>query len=58
MTAKPSPLIDSLTRYMSVRRYSSRTIGAYLYWIKYCLVRRQMSSARKREAGGEALSRA
>ena len=35
MTKRTSPFIDSLTRYMSVRRYSSRTIEAYLYWIKF-----------------------
>lgn len=35
MTASASPFIDSITRYMSVRRYSKRTIEAYLYWIKY-----------------------
>jgi len=30
-----SPFIDSIVRFMSVRRYSPRTIEAYLYWIKY-----------------------
>lgn len=35
MSSTTSPFIDSLTRYMSVRRYSPRTIKAYLYWIKY-----------------------
>ena len=35
MSRTASPFIDSLTRYMSVRRYSPRTIKAYLYWIKY-----------------------
>ena len=35
MSSTASPFIDSLTRYMSVRRYSPRTIKAYLYWIKY-----------------------
>lgn len=35
MTRTASPFIDSITRYMSVRRYSPRTIESYLYWIKY-----------------------
>ncbi len=35
MAKRTSPFIDSLTRYMSVRGYSSRTIDSYLYWIKY-----------------------
>lgn len=35
MSRTASPFIDSLTRYMSVRRYSPRTIKTYLYWIKY-----------------------
>ena len=35
MSGTASPFFDSLTRYMSVRRYSPRTIKAYLYWIKY-----------------------
>lgn len=35
MTSTASPFIESLTRYMPVRRYSPRTIEAYLYWIKF-----------------------
>ena len=35
MSKHASPFIDSIVRYMSVRRYSPRTIEAYLYWIKY-----------------------
>jgi len=35
MSRTASPFIDSLTRYMSVRQYSPRTIKAYLYRIKY-----------------------
>lgn len=35
MSKYASPFIDSLARYMSVRRYSPRTIEAYLYWIKF-----------------------
>lgn len=38
MTAKPSPFVESVSRYMSVRRYSKRTIDTYLYWIKYFIV--------------------
>ena len=33
-----SPFLDSIARYMSVRRYSKRTIEAYIYWIKYYIV--------------------
>ena len=33
-----SPFLESIHRYMSVRRYSKRTIEAYLYWIKYFIV--------------------
>ena len=33
-----SPFIDSLSRFMLMRRYSKRTISAYLYWIKYFIV--------------------
>ena len=35
MSRYASPFIDSIVRFMSVRRYSPRTIEAYLYWIKY-----------------------
>jgi len=35
MSRHTSPFIDSIARFMSVRRYSPRTIEAYLYWIKY-----------------------
>ena len=35
MSRSASPFVDSLVRFMSVRRYSPRTIEAYLYWIKY-----------------------
>ena len=35
MSRSASPFIDSIVRFMSVRRYSPRTIEAYLYWIKY-----------------------
>ena len=34
----PSPFIEAVTRYMTVRRYSKRTIKAYLYWIKYYIL--------------------
>ena len=35
MTRIASPFIESITRYMAVRRYSPRTIESYLYWIKH-----------------------
>ena len=35
MSRSASPFIDSIVRFMSVRRYSPRTIEAYLYWIRY-----------------------
>lgn len=30
-----SPFLESLSRFMAVRRYSKRSIEAYLYWIRY-----------------------
>lgn len=33
-----SPFLDSIDRYMSVRRYSKRTIDTYLYWIKSYII--------------------
>ena len=33
-----SPFLDSISRYMSVRRYSKRTIESYLYWIKSYII--------------------
>ncbi|MGD8348812.1 MAG: integron integrase [Gammaproteobacteria bacterium] len=33
-----SPFLNSIHDYMSVRRYSKRTIKSYLYWIKYYIV--------------------
>lgn len=33
-----SPFLKSVSDYMSVRRYSKRTIETYLYWIKYYIV--------------------
>ena len=35
MSRSASPFIASIVRFMSARRYSPRTIEAYLYWIKY-----------------------
>jgi hypothetical protein len=32
------PFLDSISRYMSVRRYSKRTIKSYLYWIKLYII--------------------
>ncbi len=34
----PSPFIESISRFMLVRRYSKRTIDTYLYWIKYFII--------------------
>lgn len=33
-TPQKSPFLHSIERFMTVRRYSKRTIGTYLYWIK------------------------
>lgn len=33
-----SPFLTTISRYMSVRRYSKRTIESYLYWIKNYIV--------------------
>jgi integron integrase len=33
-----SPFLSSVSDFMSVRRYSKRTIKSYLYWIKYFIV--------------------
>ena len=33
-----SSLLNSVSDYMSVRRYSKHTIKSYLYWIKYFIL--------------------
>lgn len=33
-----SPFLQSVSDFMAVRRYSSRTIRSYLYWIRYFIV--------------------
>ena len=33
-----SPFLNSVSDFMSVRRYSKRTIKSYLYWIKYFIL--------------------
>jgi integron integrase len=33
-----SPFLSSISDYMTVRRYSKRTVSAYLYWIRYFIV--------------------
>ncbi len=33
-----SPFLQSIADFMSVRRYSKRTIKSYLYWIKVFIV--------------------
>jgi integron integrase len=36
-----SPFLNSVFNFMSVRRYSKRTIKSYLYWIKYFIIYHQ-----------------
>ena len=38
MSQFKSPFLESISRFMSVRSYSKRTIRAYLYWIHYFIV--------------------
>ena len=38
MPSTPSPFLESISRFMTVRRYSKRTIEAYLYWVKYFII--------------------
>jgi len=38
MSTTHSPFLQSISDYMTVRRYSKRTIKAYLYWIKYYII--------------------
>lgn len=38
MSHSPSPFLESISRFMIVRRYSKRTIDTYIYWIKYFIV--------------------
>lgn len=38
MSTNPSPFLESISRFMTVRRYSKRTIDTYLYWIKSFIV--------------------
>ena len=33
-----SPFLNSVSDFMSMRRYSKRTIKSYLYWIKYLIL--------------------
>ena len=46
-----SPFLRSVHDYMLVRRYSLRTIRAYLYWIKYFIL--YHNKRHPRELGGE-----
>ena len=49
MSAKPgkkSPFLNSVSDYMSVRRYSKRTIRSYVYWIRYFIVFNKMRHPR------------
>ena len=43
---KKSPFLDSVSDYMSVRRYSKRTIRSYVYWIRYFIVFNKMRHPR------------
>jgi integron integrase len=38
MTVAASPFLESIRAHMLVRRYSRRTVSAYLYWIKYFII--------------------
>jgi integrase len=37
-TRTASPFLVSVSDFMTVRRYSKRTIRSYLYWIKYFII--------------------
>lgn len=39
---KPSPFLDSISDFMTVRRYSKRTVRSYIYWIRYFIVFQKM----------------
>ncbi len=38
MSSNQPPFLKSISRYMSVRRYSKRTIDSYLYWIRFFII--------------------
>jgi integron integrase len=38
MSSTPSPFLESISRFMAVRRYSKRTIETYIYWIKSFII--------------------
>jgi len=38
MSPNQSPFLESISRYMAVRRYSKRTVESYLYWIRYFII--------------------
>jgi integron integrase len=38
MSPNQSPFLESISRYMAVRRYSKRTVDSYLYWIRYFII--------------------
>lgn len=42
-----SPFLQSIADFMSVRRYSKRTIKSYLYWIKYFVIFHQKRHPRE-----------
>lgn len=41
-TRHSSPFLDSISDFMSVRRYSKRAIRSYLYWIRFFIVFNKM----------------
>lgn len=41
-TGHSSPFLDSISDFMSVRRYSKRTIRSCLYWIRFFIVFNKM----------------
>jgi integron integrase len=45
-TGNKSPFLDSISDYMSVRRYSKRTVRSYLYWIRYFIIFNKMRHPR------------
>jgi hypothetical protein len=38
MPSNQSPFLESIASFMTVRRYSKRTVDSYLYWIKYFII--------------------
>ena len=53
MPSAPSPFLESISRFMTVRRYSKRTIETYLYWIKYFIIFHKKRHPSKKEFWGQ-----